>query len=257
MLTSPKNPKIQRITRLQTQARTRRKEGAFVIEGVRLAEEAFQAGWQPELVLYSDQLSSRGQQLVSRFQARGVEVFAVSSQVMRAASDTQTPQGILAVLQIPDMAVPAPLNFIFIPDGIRDPGNLGTLLRTALAAGVDAVLLPPGTVDPYAPKVVRSAMGAHFHLPILARSWDQIRIITASLHTYLADAGAKLSCFDADFSVPLALIIGGEADGAGSEAHTLEAASVKIPMTGSTESLNVAAAGAVLMFEVARQRQQP
>ena len=114
MLTSLKNPKIQRITRLQAQARTRRKEGAFVVEGVRLTEEAFQAGWQPELVLYSDDLSSRGQQLVRGFQERGIEVLAVSSQVMRAASDTQTPQGILAVLPIPEVSVPTPLKFIFI-----------------------------------------------------------------------------------------------------------------------------------------------
>jgi len=255
MLTSPKNPKIQRIIRLQAQARTRRVEGAFIVEGVRLTEEAFHAGWQPDLVLYCDQLSSRGQQLVSGFQARGVEVLAVSSQVMRAASDTHTPQGILSVLAIPECTVPARLNFVFIPDGVRDPGNLGTMLRTALAAGVEAVLLPPGTVDAYAPKVVRSAMGAHFHLPIFNRSWDEISKITESLHIYLAGAGAELSCYDADFSVPLALIIGGEADGAGSEARNLAAAAVKIPIPGPTESLNAAAAGAVLMFEVTRQRQ--
>jgi TrmH family RNA methyltransferase len=255
MLTSPKNPKIQRIVRLQSQARVRRREGVFIVEGVRLTEEAFLAGWQPELVLYSEQLSSRGQQLVSGFQARGVEVLAVSSQVMRAASDTHTPQGILTVLPIPEMVIPAPLKFAFIPDGVRDPGNLGTMLRTALAAGVDAVLYPLGTVDPYAPKVVRSAMGAHFHLPIVNSSWDQIRTITAPLHAYLADASAELSCYDADFSVPLALIIGGEADGAGNQARTLAVTSVKIPMPGPMESLNAAAAGAVLMFEVNRQRQ--
>jgi len=254
MLTSPKNPKIQRIIRLQAQARTRRKEGAFVVEGVRLTEEAFQAGWQPELVLYSDDLSSRGHQLVRGFRWRGVEVAAVSSQVMRAASDTQTPQGILTVLPIPEVSVPTLLKFVFIPDGVRDPGNLGTMLRTAQAAGVEAVLLPPGTVDPHAPKVVRSAVGAHFHLPITACSWDEIRTLTAPLQIYLAAAGAELSCYDADFSVPLALIIGGEAEGAGSEARNLANSSVNIPMPGPTESLNAAAAAAVLMFEVTRQR---
>lgn len=254
MLTSPKNPKIQRISRLQTQARTRRSERAFVVEGVRLTEEAFQAGWHPELVLYSDKLSGRGQQLITGFQDRGVEVVEVSSQVMRAASVTHTPQGILAVLPIPENAVPDPLNFVFIPDRVRDPGNLGTMLRTALAGGVQAVVLPPGTVDPYAPKVVRSAMGAHFHLPILTSSWDQIRTMTASLQVYLAAADAALSCYDADFSVPLALIIGGEAAGAGDQARTLPGTSVHIPMLGPTESLNAAAAGAVLIFEVNRQR---
>lgn len=255
MLTSPKNSKIQRIVRLQSQARTRRKESAFIVEGVRLAEEAFNAGWQPELVLYCDDLSSRGQQLVQGFQARGVEVFAVSPQVMRTASDTQTPQGILTVLSIPKSTGPTAFNFVVIPDEVRDPGNLGTILRTALAAGVDAVLLPPGTVDPYAPKVVRAAMGAHFHLPIIALSWDEINTMTETLNIYLADASAERSCYDADFSKPLAIIIGGEADGAGSQARTLAATSVKIPMPGQAESLNAAVAGAILMFEVARQRQ--
>ncbi len=254
MLTSPKNPKIQRIVRLQSQARVRRREGVFVIEGVRLAEEALSAGWQPEFVLYTDDLAARGGGVIREFQARGVVVFSVTPQVMNTITDTQTPQGVLAVLPIPNRDLPSNLSFLIIPDGVRDPGNLGTLLRTALAAGVEAVLLPPGTVDPYAPKIVRAAMGAHFHLPILTCSWDEIRKLTDSLQVYLAKADAGQSCYDADFSEPLALIIGGEADGPGPQAHTFATASVKIPMPGCTESLNAAVAGAILMFEVTRQR---
>jgi TrmH family RNA methyltransferase len=256
MLSSPKNPKIQRIVRLQSQTRMRKKERVFVIEGVRLAEEALNVNWQPELVLHTDALTERGRKVIQEFQARGVVIQAVTSQVMNTASDTQSPQGVLAVLPIPNRDIPPNSNFLVIADGLRDPGNLGTILRTALAAGVEGVLLPPGTVDPYAPKIIRSAMGAHFHLPIINCSWEKIRKLTESLQVYIAEADAEQSCYDADFSKPLALIIGSEADGTGGEAHSLATASVKIPMPGYAESLNAAVAGAILMFEVSRQRQQ-
>ncbi|MBG7610516.1 MAG: RNA methyltransferase, partial [Anaerolineae bacterium] len=240
MLTSPKNPKIQRIVRLQSQARFRRKEQVFVIEGVRLAEEALYAGYQPELVLHTENLSERGHQVIERFQSRGVHIQAVTPHVMKNASDTQSPQGILAVLPISERAIPSELNFILIADGLRDPGNLGTLLRTALAAGVQLVLLPPGTVDPFAPKTVRAAMGAHFHLPVINCSWGDISKLTDPLQIFLANAHAELSYYSVDFSNPLALIIGSEADGTGSEANSLKTTRVKIPMPGYAESLNAA-----------------
>ena len=167
MLTSNKNPHIQRIRKLQSSARARRKEGVFIVEGVRLAEEALASGWQPDTVLFTDDLKDLGQRVVDGFREMGVEVLTVASHVMQAASDTQTPQGILAVLRIPQWELPLAPTFVLIPDEIRDPGNLGTLLRTALAAGVEAVVLPPGNVDAFSPKVVRAGMGAHFKLPII------------------------------------------------------------------------------------------
>jgi TrmH family RNA methyltransferase len=187
----------------------------------------------------------------------GAEVLSVAPHVMQTASDTQTPQGILAVLPIQRLPIPERANFVSILDGVRDPGNLGTILRTALAAGMDAVLLPPGTVDPFSPKVVRAGMGAHFKLPIHTLEWDEIRQIAKSLHLilYLADSSGGQPHHKSDFVSPLALIIGGEAEGAGVEAQGLAASRVHIPMPGEAESLNAAVAAAVLMFEVVRQRQ--
>lgn len=254
MLTSIKNPRIQQIRKLQSSARTRREKGSFVVEGVRLVEEALKAGWLPELVLYSNEINDRGQQATAGFREMGVEVLEVAPQVMRAASDTQTPQGILAVLPIPEAKSLQKPTFILIPDGIRDPGNLGTLLRTALAAGVETVILPPGGVDAFSPKVVRSGMGAHFRLPILSMDWEALRPRLAGLNIFLADSANGQSYFQAGFESPLALIIGGEATGAGSQAARLVTQRVHIPMAGKTESLNAAIAGAILMFEVARQR---
>ncbi|MFC1996119.1 TrmH family RNA methyltransferase [Chloroflexota bacterium] len=254
MLTSAKNPRIQRIRKLQSSARTRREEAAFVVEGVRLVEETSMAGWQPELVLFTDDINDRAQKTVDQFRAIGIETTSVSPQVMRAASDTQTPQGILAVLPIPEWEFPADPEFVLVLDGVRDPGNLGTLLRTALAAGVQAVILPPGGADAFSPKVVRSGMGTHLKLPILTMDWKTCGPRLSGINIFLADSAEGQPHFEAAFKSPLALIIGGEAQGAGSQASGLATKRVHIPMAGKTESLNAAIAGAILMFEVVRQR---
>ena len=174
---------------------------------------------------------------------------------VKSSSDTGTPQGILAVLERIDLPVPDLPTFVLIPDQIRDPGNLGTLLRSAAAAGVDAVLLPPETTDAFAPKVVRAGMGAHFRLPIQSMTWDEIEQVgkLAGLEVFLADMNGKF-CWEADLRQPLALIVGGEADGASEPARRLAMVSLRIPMPGKTESLNAGVAGSVLMFEVVRQR---
>ena len=255
MITSTRNPKIKRIRSLQSSSRARRQEGVFVVEGVRLAEEALACGWPVELVLYVDELDERGQALLSGFATRDIPLEQVAPHVMRAASDTETPQGILVVLEQRFLPWPAALEFIFIPDRMRDPGNLGSMLRSAEAAGVDAVFLPPGTVDAFSPKVARAGMGAHFRLPIHPLSWEQIRTHLGELQVYLADAGTGLPYTQADFRRPLALIVGGEASGAGVQAQGLATAKVHIPMPGGGESLNAAAAAGVLLFEVVRQRQ--
>jgi RNA methyltransferase, TrmH family len=256
MITSNKNPKIQLIRSLLGTPRSRREAQAFVVEGVRLAEEALASGWPAQLVLYGESVSARGQEVISGFQERGVEVEAASDSVLQSASDTQNPQGILVVLAIQSLPLPEKLNFVFIPDGVRDPGNLGTMLRTAAAAGADAVFLPEGTTDAFAPKVVRSAMGAHFRLPVVIASWDEIeKLIRASnLRVYLASAGDALPYEQADLRVPLAIIIGGEAEGAGEAAASLANAALHIPMPGQMESLNAATAAAIFLFEVVRQR---
>jgi len=257
MLTSTKNPRILYVRKLQSSAQTRRAEMRYVIEGVRLAEEALEAGCHPEWVLYSEDIQSRGQKIIASFAAMGVEVTPVASHVMQAASDTKTPQGILAVLPFSRLPIPQGSNFLLVLDGIRDPGNLGTILRTAQAAGVNTVIIVPGTVDPYSPKVVRAAMGAHFRLPILQDGWDEVRNWSESLNlaVFLADSTGGQPHHEFDLVSPLALIIGGEAAGAGFQAQELAINHIHISMPGPSESLNAAVAAAILMFEVVRQRQ--
>ena len=140
-------------------------------------------------------------------------------------------------------------------DGLRDPGTAGTLIRSAEAAGVQAVLFCPGTVDPFNDKVVRAGMGAHFRLPIRAcRSWTHVqKYLGVDKRLYLADASGTRSYDAVDWTQPSALIVGGEANGASDQAREA-AMAVNIPMLGSAESLNAGMAGAVILFEAARQR---
>lgn len=256
MITSTANPKIKWVRALQTSSRERRAAGAFVVEGVRLVEEALAAGWEAQLLLYTAELSERGRRVVEGFAARGAPLEQATPQALRAASDTETPQGVLAVLSHRELPMPEALNFVFIPDRVRDPGNLGTMLRTTAAAGVQAVFCPLETVDAFAPKVLRAGMGAHFRLPILALDWDAIAPRLAALQVFLAAMDEGLTYTQADFRRPLALIVGSEAEGASAYARRLANACVHIPMPGGSESLNAAVAAGILLFEVVRQRSQ-
>ena len=236
-------------------ARERREANAFRGEGVRLVEEAVKSNWKIQFALYDETLSDRGELQAEGLRSRGVDVEMVSERLMKSLSETETPQGILAVLTHTQLPIPNPLNFVLIPDQIRDPGNLGTLLRSAAAAGVQAVLLPPETTDAFAPKVVRSGMGAHFRLAIRSMNWEEIWQVgkSAELQIYLADMDGQ-SCWETDLRRPLALLVGGEAEGASEEARKLADQTISIPMVGRVESLNAGVAGSVLMFEVVRQR---
>jgi TrmH family RNA methyltransferase len=194
--------------------------------------------------------------VVEGFAAQGVPTEAVDEKVFHAISDTQTPQGILVVLPHFQVPLPPSFDFVLILDAIQDPGNLGTILRTAAAAGVQVVFLTPGTVDPFSPKVVRAAMGAHFHLPIHSLAWEEIeaQIYQHSLRTYLASPHADTPYTEVSLRSPLALIIGSEAEGASDRAKSLAHIHIRIPMPGATESLNASVAAAILIFEVVRQR---
>jgi TrmH family RNA methyltransferase len=253
MITSSQNSKIKLIRALLGRAKERREANAFVVEGVRLVEEAAERKWLFRFVLFDETLNERGKSLVERLTSHGVEVDQIASDLMQDLSQTETPQGILAVILLIDLPIPTSPNFIVIADQIRDPGNLGTLLRSAAAAGVQAVIIPPETTDPFSPKVVRAGMGAHFRLAAHSATWDNIRAYTKGLQIYLADMDGK-SCWETDLRQPLALIIGGEAEGASEEARKVATQKISIPMMGNIESLNAGVAGSILMFEVLRQR---
>ncbi|MGC8837009.1 MAG: TrmH family RNA methyltransferase [Anaerolineae bacterium] len=252
------NPKV-RWARSLLQARSRRQEGHFLIEGVRLVEEALRVGSIPTLAFFSPALEAtpRGQALLQALQAlpgARERVFPASDAVLQSLSDTVTPQGIVAAVPFPQPP-PGPPGLLLMLDRLRDPGNLGTVLRTALAAGVEEVWLSLGTVDPYNPKAVRAAMGAHFRLPLRPRvRWDEVHMRAFGRPIWLATAHGGTPYDRVDWRTPCILIVGGEAEGASPEAEALATGRVHIPMEEGVESLNVAVAAAVLLFEARRQR---
>lgn len=257
MLTSSSNPKIK-IVRALAKKQTRQEKKQFVVEGVRLIEEAVGAGLVPVLVFYTASAHGdrRARVLLEKIGTKTNGAYEVSDAVMREMSDTETPQGILAVVPFPQIPEPAHPNFILILDSIRDPGNLGAILRSARAVGVDEILLAPGTVDPFNDKVVRAAMGAHFSVSIRSEPWEKIAARVKGVpRVYLADADGEIAYDAADWSKPVSLIVGGEAEGASDAARAAKiiTARVRIPMR-SGESLNAAMAATLLMFEAIRKR---
>ena len=259
MITSIQNSKVKLIRGLLSSKKDRDESGLYGIEGVRLAEEALNAGVQLEFVLFTNQLSDRGRDVIRSLIANQFEAEEISSDLMDRISDTQTSQGVLLVVHSSQARLGDSLNLVLALDKVRDPGNLGTLLRSAAALGVQAVLLTPGSADAYAPKVLRSGMGAHFKLKIASMSPEEIH--TFCKHTnkqlldiLLADSGKGRICWEEDLTRPLCLVIGGEAAGAADDLRQIIDASVHIPMLDNTESYNAAVAGSILMYETFRQR---
>jgi len=256
MITSLANEKVKYARSLRRR-RQRRREGRFLVEGIRLLEEAVRAGCIPALLFFQPERAEtpQAQAILARLRADAVPCFAVSEPVLRSLSETVTPQGFVAVVPQPQLPAPESPNLVLVLDRLRDPGNLGTILRTAAAAGVDELLLGPGTVDPYNPKVVRAGMGAHFRLPLtIGLNWSQIAERLRGLSVWLADARGERVYDGVDWRQPSALIVGGEARGASDEAAALAHGRLRIPMHGGMESLNAAMATAIILFEAVRQR---
>ncbi len=248
-LTSRRHPLVQEVRRLQQDARFRRKTQRFVVEGVRLAEEVLRAGLRPLHVFWVPAaLSPRGYAMVETWQRQDVPVREVAAHVMEAMSATETPQGLLLVLPWLTLPWPAALRWVLVVDGLQDPGNLGALLRTAWAAGVQAVALLPGTVDPWSPKVVRAAMGAHFHLPLRRLDWAEWEALRAQVHLYVAEAHEGEPYTQVDWRFPLALAVGSEAHGVREPVRRHAQERVSIPLCPGVESLNVAVAAGILLF---------
>lgn len=258
VITSAANEKVK-FARSLARKKERVVAQQFLVEGARLVSEAQRAGAQPALVFFERaafQNDARLRSLIAAWEKERREVYEVNAQVLRALSDTETPQGIAAVFPLPTPPSPPPHPpLTLILDRVRDPGNVGTILRTAWAANVAFVLLAPETADAFNPKVVRAAMGAHFHLPIAHASWNEIAAQLKNIpRVYLSDAASEMSYMRADWSAPCALIVGGEAEGASDDARNIATATISIAMPGSAESLNAAVAAGILLFEAVRPR---
>ena len=259
MITSSQNQKIQEVRRLVSKRREREAAGLYIAEGIRLTEEALAHAEDCVYLLWSAPLSPRAEAPVKCFTNAGVPTDEIDPRLMGSIAGTESPQGVLAVMRMRAQALPQKADFVILADGIQDPGNLGTLFRTAAAANADAVLLMPGCADAFSPKVIRSGMGTHFRLPIIRMNWDQAekqRKKSSGMRILAADSDGGISCWETDMTGPTALIIGSEANGPCDRALELADARVLIPMPGQVESLNAGIAAGILIFEAVRQRKQ-
>ena len=250
--------KLLTLARDLRRRRARERHRLFVAEGVRAVDELLRSDLAVQGVLVSPQLSAASRAAIAAVASvRGVTLTELDERDFASAADTDSPQGVLAVGEVPtrslsELALPATARLVLL-DGVQDPGNVGTILRTSAALGAAATLALPGTVDLWNAKVVRSAMGALFHHLALSCTWDE-------LDSFLVKAGAELWGADAagepvDRSrgarpARLALAVGNEGAGLSSDATARARRLVGLPIASQIESLNVAVATGILLYEL-------
>jgi TrmH family RNA methyltransferase len=257
---SIRHPTIKRLRRLSGRRSARSAESAFVIDGPTLLRDALDADVPLDEVVAEARCSA---DLLARAAQAGATVRSVDDGVLARVTDTVTPQPVAAIAQFTDVspataaAAAGPLALVLV--GVRDPGNAGTLLRSAEAAGAGAVLFCDGSVDPYGPKCVRASAGSVFRVAV-TRSGEAgeavARLASAGLGTLATVARAARSYDQVDLADPVALVLGNEAHGLPGDVAARVERAVSIPMVGRTESLNVGMAGTILCFESLRQRRQ-
>jgi TrmH family RNA methyltransferase len=254
------NQRVQQLRRLIGRRSSRHDEGRFVVEGPVLVAEAVAAGWECEAQFVAEEADG----VVEPGVAGAGPVIELAEGVLGRVASTQTPQNPIAIVKMRDHGAAQDLlaraSFVVVLDRIADPGNLGTILRSAEASGVDLVVLTSGSVDPYNPKVVRASAGALFHVPVVEATLEDVSasgFVTIGTSSHDAPDRSVEAYTDADLTGRIALVMGNEATGLPEEWS--DAAGpvqrwVTIPHVGRSESLNVAMAATVLVFEAARQR---
>jgi TrmH family RNA methyltransferase len=240
--------------------RGRAREGLFVAEGIRVVEELLSAGIVPTLAVVSSSLedTERGKRLLQRLEG-GTDVRRGTDGMLRELADTTAPQGVLVVAETPSVSVaelnPEGRSAALVLDGVQDPGNLGTLARSAAAFGCDLLACLPGTVDPWNAKSVRASAGALFRLPVVSAGPEE-------LTEWLGRHGYRVAGADAsgepvgagEWGERVALVVGNEGAGLSEGIRERCERRVAVPMRGGTESLNVAVAGAILLYELTKER---
>jgi RNA methyltransferase, TrmH family len=254
VITSLKNPKVAATVRLKKRA-LRESDRRFLVEGVQGLREAIASG------AIVDALFHRGSadEVVEAARRAGVETIEVSEDVMAKLTSTVTPQGVVAVVRFVDVRLeeiavePA---CVAVLHSVRDPGNAGTVMRSADAAGADAVVFSASSVDVYNPKAVRASAGSLFHLPVVRAADTTValeELRSRGCRVYAMDAGGEADLYELDLTRPTAFVFGNEAWGLPPEVASLADDTVRVPIRGRAESLNLAAAATVCLFEWARQ----
>lgn len=259
MISNAGNVQIKNIVKLQKNARTRREQDAFVIEGKKLFEEAKLYGTVKRAYVtpaYIEELTVSEEEYFS-----GIEYELVEEKVLKEAADTKTPQGILAIVEKPHYTLDTILsgervNLLLLED-LRDPGNLGTVMRTAEGAGMDGIIMSKETVDLFNPKVVRSTMGSIFRVPFLyvENMMDTVAELKVKGVSIVATDLLGANSYEQEaYPDKTAIVIGNEAKGITEDMRNAADILVRIPMCGKLESLNASVAAGIMMYELYRSR---
>lgn len=261
MIDNPRSPRVRAAAKL-AKKNARSKTGHFLVEGPQAISEL--VAHRPELlreVYYTESFPAKQPSLFAKLQSTAAGMHLVSDKVLETIADTVTPQGVAAVAQQPETAVGKTQfensKLVVIAHQVNDPGNAGTIIRVADAAGADAVVLSGDSVDPFNPKVVRATTGSLFHLPVLlAKETEEVvqHLQSAGMRVLAADVkGRELGAMfgDAELRHPTAWLFGNEAHGLSDELLALTDAAVKVPIYGAAESLNLGTAAAICIYQSA------
>ncbi|WP_270666139.1 23S rRNA (guanosine(2251)-2'-O)-methyltransferase RlmB [Faecalimonas umbilicata] len=258
MITSTSNARVKELVQLQKKSKVRNEQGVFLVEGVKMYQEIPQE--QLVKVYVSETFADKQKEEINRLKDRR-KLEYLSDHVFQYVSDTKTPQGILCVVRQTTYCLEDILEaedaHLLVLDNLQDPGNLGTILRTAEGAGVTGIIISKESVDIYNPKVIRSTMGSIYRVPFVYVEDLKEAIAKVKAHgifTYAAHLDGKNSYDKEDYTKKTAFLIGNEGNGLRKEIADLADTWIRIPMQGQVESLNAAIATSVLMFETARQR---
>ncbi|AGY58135.1 TrmH family RNA methyltransferase [Gloeobacter kilaueensis] len=261
MLTSRQNPLIKQLRKLHS-AKERSEAGLFLVEGTHPVLEAVQSGWKPEVVLVTEDWGRAHPGELSPIEKATARLEVVSPAVLEAVADTVHPSGIVAALRRRERSWETLLrsgpSLLVLGETLQDPGNVGTIVRSCAAVGADGLILSADSVDPEHPKVLRASAGLWFQNPPL-RCLDLEAVIEALLRQNVqvlaAAADGQRTFWQYDLMRPSAFVLGSEGQGLSPALRGAISESVRIPLAPGVESLNVAVSCALLLFEVARQRQ--
>ena len=252
-ITASQNSKIKFVRSL-LQKKNRIKNQMYTVEGIKSVNDAIDAHADVEMIFVSKVFFEN-----NSFDYCDVPCYCIPESIFELICDTKTPQGILAVINMPKICdfLPDKEKLYIYCDGVSDPGNLGTIIRTADAAGFGGVLLSPGCAELYSPKTIRSSMGSFFHIPVFENiGTDDIKSMKADDFNIFCGALCEntIPYTDADYTCPSVIVVGNEANGISENVLKMSDFTVKIPILGAAESLNVGIAAAVIMYEAVRQR---
>lgn len=259
IISSESNGQIKEIVKLQKQARERKKTKKFVAEGIKMVKEAISFNKLEKIYVSETAFEKTVQNLGKTITE--IPYVIVADNIFKQISDTVTPQGVLAIVKMPeydirDILADERKSWVLLDD-LRDPGNLGTIIRTSEGAGMSGVIMSRESVDLFNPKVVRSTMGAIFRVPFcyvdsLTNVIDDIKKAGYEVYATAMEGSEVYDCVD--YTKGAAFIIGNEANGVSDEVFEKASMRVRIPMEGKLESLNAAVSAALIMYEIARQK---